>query len=125
MSSVNKVILIGRVGQDPEIKDTNSGIKIANFSLATSEKYKDEEKTQWHRCVAFGKLTGVIESYVKKGDLLYIEGTINYESWEKDGETKYATKIKVWSIQMLGSKSSPTEEPKTTTPAPIDKDVPF
>ncbi len=96
--SVNKVILLGRVGKQPEIKQVGDN-KVANFSLATSEKFKDKngnkvENTEWHNVVFWGKQADLIEQYVGKGDELYIEGSIKTETYEKDGEKRYATKIK-------------------------------
>lgn len=96
--SVNKVILLGRVGKQPEIKQVGDN-KVANFSLATSEKFKDKkgdkvENTEWHNVVFWGKQAELIEQYVGKGDELYIEGSIKTETYEKDGEKRYATKIK-------------------------------
>lgn len=97
MSSVNKMILVGNVGKQPEIKTTQHGKKIASFSIATSEKWKDKatgeqrEKTEWHNVVIFNEaLAGVVERYVKQGSKLYIEGQHQTRKWEADnGETKY------------------------------------
>lgn len=96
--SVNKVILLGRVGKEPEIRQVGDN-KVANFSLATSEKFKDKdgnkvENTEWHSIVFWGKQAELIEKHVHKGDELYIEGSIKTETYEKDGEKRYATKIK-------------------------------
>jgi single-strand DNA-binding protein len=101
MSSLNKVMLIGNVGNDPDIKSMPSGDKVANFSVATSESWKDKttgekkEKTEWHRIVVFNKgLVGVIESYVKKGSKIYIAGKLQTRKWkDKDGVEKYSTEI--------------------------------
>ena len=96
--SVNKVILLGRVGKEPEIRQVGDN-KVANFSIATSEKFKDKagnkvENTEWHNVVFWGKQAELIEQYVHKGDELYIEGSIKTETYEKDGEKRYAAKIK-------------------------------
>jgi len=98
--SLNHVQLIGDVGQDPEIKAMQSGDKVANLSIATSESWKDKttgeikENTQWHRVVVWNQgLIKVIEQYVKKGDKLYISGSLETRSWEQDGAKKYATEI--------------------------------
>lgn len=96
--SVNKVILLGRVGKEPEIRQVGDN-KVANFSIATSEKFKDKsgnkvENTEWHNVVFWGKQAELIEQYVHKGDELYIEGSIKTETYEKDGEKRYAVKIK-------------------------------
>lgn len=104
MKSINKVTLIGAVGQDPETRFTAAGLTIASFSLATSEKRKDkEEVTQWHNCVAFGKLAEIVQQYVVKGSKLYLDGAIQYQTYEKDGEKRYATKIIVNDLSMLSS----------------------
>lgn len=99
--SINKVILIGNVGTDPEIRNTNDGREIASFSLATSESWKDKntgekkDKTEWHRLVVFSQgLVGIVKSYVKKGSKLYIEGQLQTRKWtDKDGADKYTTEI--------------------------------
>ena len=114
MSSVNKVFLIGRTGKDPEVKEVN-GTTVAKFSLATSENWKDKdgnkkEATEWHNIVIWGKLCEVVRKYVKKGDLLYVEGKIKAEKWEKDGVSRYTTNIVVDQLTMLGSKSDKPEE---------------
>jgi single-strand DNA-binding protein len=107
---INKVILVGRTGRDPEIKYTQSGTAIAKFSIATSETWKDkqsgekQEKTEWHRCVAFNRTAEIIGEYVKKGMLLYCEGKLQTSSWEQDGVAKYMTEIVVHQMQMLGGK---------------------
>lgn len=102
MKSINRVTLIGAVGQDPETRFTAAGLAIASFSLATSEKRKDkEEVTQWHNCVAFGKLAEIVQQYIVKGSKLYLDGAIQYQTYEKDGEKRYATKIVVNDISML------------------------
>jgi single-strand DNA-binding protein len=106
--SLNKVTLIGNLGSDPEIRTATGGNKVANFSLATSREWKDasgnkQEKTEWHRCVAWSQLADIIERYVKKGDKLFVEGRIEYRQWQdKDGQTKYATDINVRELIMLG-----------------------
>ena len=121
MSSVNKVILIGNVGKDPEIRSTQDGREIANLSLATSENWKDKntgerkEKTEWHRVVIFNEsLVKVVKSYVKKGSKLYIEGALQTRKWtDKDGAEKYSTEIVLQgfngSITMLDSKKTEVE----------------
>lgn len=106
MASVNKVTLIGNVGKDPEIKTFASGNKVAQITLATSERYKDrngeqKEDTEWHSVQAFGKLADVVERYVRKGSLLYLDGKIRTRSYEADGRTIYRTEIVADHIQML------------------------
>ena len=106
MASLNKVLLIGNVGKDPEIKTFASGNKVANITLATSERYKDrngeqKEETEWHSVQAFGKLADVVERFVHKGSLLYLDGKIRTRSYEADGRTMYRTEIIADHIQML------------------------
>ena len=113
--SLNKVMLIGRVGDDPDIRATSSGTRFAKVSLATTEQWKDrssgeqKEKTEWHRLTVWGSSTerssllDVFERYVKKGDLLYVEGSLEYSETETDGQKKYWTDIRVRQMQMLGS----------------------
>lgn len=111
--SLNKVILIGNLGSDPEVRSATGGNRVANFSLATSRQWNDasgvkQEKTEWHRCVAWNSksstLADIVERYVKKGDKLYVEGRIEYRQWQdKDGQTKYSTEINVRELIMLGS----------------------
>ena len=106
MASLNKVTLIGNVGKDPEIKTFASGNKVAQITLATSERYKDrngeqKEDTEWHSVQAFGKLADVVERFVHKGSLLYLDGKIRTRSYEADGRTMYRTEILADHIQML------------------------
>ena len=127
MSGVNKVILVGNLGNDPEVKTTNSGSTLANFSVATSERWtKDgerQEKTEWHRVTAFGKLAEIVGQYVTKGSKVYIEGKIQTRSWETDsGEKRYATEIIARDLQMLDKAGQQSGAP----PSPIDDDdLPF
>ena len=106
MASLNKVLLIGNVGKDPEIKTFASGNKVANITLATTERYKDrngeqKEETEWHSVQAFGKLADVVERFVHKGSLLYLDGKIRTRSYEADGRTMYRTEILADHIQIL------------------------
>ena len=115
----NKVILIGNVGGDPELKHFDSGSSNAKFSLATSEKFKDksgemQEKTQWHNCVVWGGLVNVVERFVNRGTKLMVEGKIEYNKYEKDGETKYFTQINVRELKLLGSKGEGAPRPAST-----------
>src|SRR3990167_5440897 len=119
MASVNKVILIGNVGRDPEIRFTTSGEPIANFSLATSEKWTDkggqkQERTEWHRVEVFGKTAQVVRDFVSKGKPVYIEGSIHYEEWEyKDGNKRNTTRMRGGGpnpkLVLLGSRGEPRE----------------
>ena len=106
----NKVMLIGHLGSDPEVRYTPSGVKTCRFSLATSEKFEQNgemrEKTEWHNVIAWNKLADICEQYLSKGKQVFIEGKIRYESWEKDGVKHYSTKIIANTMKMLGKKDS-------------------
>jgi single-strand DNA-binding protein len=115
MAGVNKVILVGRLGKDPEIKNFENGGMIANFTMATSETYKDKttgekkEITDWHNiAVRIPQQADVIQKYVHKGDMLYVEGKLRTRSWEKDGQTKYITEVLVDNFTMLTPKGNST-----------------
>jgi single-strand DNA-binding protein len=108
---VNKVILIGNVGTDPELKYTTNGTAVSNFSVATNETWMDkntnerQEKTEWHRIVAWGRLAEICNQYLKKGSKVYIEGRLQTRSWEgQDGQKRYTTEIVAGEMQMLGSR---------------------
>ena len=107
--SVNKLILVGNVGRDPEIQTTSGGNKVAHFSLATSRRIpRDsgfEERTEWHRLTAWAGLAEIAEEYIRKGDRLYIEGRIQYSSYERDGVTIPTSDVVVRELVMLGSAS--------------------
>jgi single-strand DNA-binding protein len=107
---INKVILVGHVGRDPELKSLPSGTHLATFSLATTDKrFKDENgnpRTEWHNIVAWGKLAEICERYVTKGKQLYIEGSIRTRTYEQDGQKKYFTEIHAQTMEMLGSPQS-------------------
>ncbi len=111
MKGLNRVHLIGQVGKDPEIRYSQSGTAVVTFSLATNDYFKDKrtgekvEKTAWHNLVAFGKIGELISEYVRKGSRLYLEGSLDYQQYEKDGEKKYITKIAVKDFNMLDSLS--------------------
>lgn len=140
MSNVNKAIIIGRLGQDPDIRHTQSGQAVANLSVATSERYKDksgqqQEQTEWHRVTLWSKLGEIAQQYLKKGDLVYIEGKLKTRKWtDKDGQDRYTTEIIGSELRMLGGKSESNttqqsyQQPKPNT-APIadnvDDDLPF
>src|SRR3954451_22491643 len=108
--SLNKAMLIGNVGQDPEIRTIPNGARVAQFSVATSRRWNDksgqqQEKTEWHRIVVWEKLVDIIERYVKKGDRIYVEGEIEYRQYQdKDGVTKYTTEIRAREVVLLGNK---------------------
>jgi single-strand DNA-binding protein len=106
--SVNKVILLGRLGQNPEVRHTPSGASVANFSLATNESWMDkngqkQERTEWHRIVVWGKLADLCGQYLTKGRQAYVEGRLQTRQWQdKDGQTKYTTEIQAQTVQFLG-----------------------
>ena len=111
MSSMSKTILVGRLGGDPEVKYTGGGTAVANFSVATSEKWTDkqsgqkQEKTEWHKIVIWGKLAEICGEYLKKGALVYLEGRNETEKWtDKEGIERYTTKVICHEMKMLGSK---------------------
>ena len=110
MAGVNRVILIGNLGKDPEIRTTEGGVKVANFSLATTETYKGKtgermEKTEWHNIVLWRGLAEVAESYLKKGNTIYVEGRIRTRDWtDKDGNKRYTTEIEGDNMVMLGGR---------------------
>jgi single-strand DNA-binding protein len=132
--SLNKVTLIGNLGNDPEVRSTSGGNRVATFSLATSRSWNGpagdrQEKTEWHRCVVWNtktsQLADIVEKYVKKGDKLYVEGRIEYRQWQdKEGQTRYSTEINVRELIMLSSRSGggdfdgESSAPARSRPAP-------
>jgi len=130
MSSVNKVILLGNIGKDPEVRETKAG-NIANLTMATSERYTDksgqkQEKTEWHNLVVFGKLADIVAKYVKKGDKLYVEGSITTRKWEdKEGNTRYNTEIKVRDLTMLGGTEKRSTQPEVVAAGDDEDSLPF
>lgn len=133
---VNKVILLGNLGKDPEVRYTQSGTAVANFSIATTESYKDKqgqkvENTEWHNIVAWGKLGEICGEYLSKGSKVYIEGKIATRKWEdNNGNTRYTTEVIVREMKMLGGGSrreSSTDHSDGYQPPPSDMgdDVPF
>jgi single-strand DNA-binding protein len=140
MSSLNKVMLIGRLGKDPEVKFTSSGTAVCNFSLATSETFKDksgekQEKTEWHNVQLWQKLAEIAGEYLVKGSLVYIEGRLQTRKWQdKDGNDRYTTEIVGERMQMLGSKGDSGKSDRATSGSQSsgyenssmpDDDVPF
>lgn len=106
MASVNKVIIVGNLGQDPETRYTPSGAAVTSFSVATTDKYNDKETTEWHKITMFGKLAEIAGEYLKKGKQVYLEGKIQTELWEdKEGIKRQTTKIIADKMQMLGGKN--------------------
>jgi single-strand DNA-binding protein len=113
---INKVILVGNLGNDPEIRTLESGAKLATFSIATTESYKDregnkQENTEWHRIVAWRGLADIIERYVRKGTKLYVEGKLSTRSYEQDGVTKYLTEVVVRELLLLDSRGNSMDTP--------------
>ena len=140
MSSVNKVILVGNLGSDPEIRFTQDGNKIVNLSLATSERWRDKnsgeqrERTEWHRVIIFNeRLADVAEKYLVKGSKAYIEGKLQTRKWQdQDGNDKYTTEIVLQKFQgelvLLSEKSNQSDEPKVAEKAKPDDlkdDIPY
>jgi single-strand DNA-binding protein len=139
--SVNKVILIGHLGADPELRYTQGGTAVANIRMATSDSYQDKqtgervEKTEWHRVVAWAKLAEIVGQYLKKGRQIYVEGSLQTRQWQdKEGTTRYTTEIKANDIVMLGGRSegggaqgspSSDHEYAPVGNAPEDEDLPF
>ena len=111
-SGINKVILVGNLGQDPDVKYTAGGAAVTTLSLATSESWKDkdtgmdQEKTEWHRVVLWRRLAEIAGEYLKKGSKIYVEGQLQTRKWEQEGQTRYTTEIVAREIQFLDSKGS-------------------
>ena len=149
---VNKVTLIGNLGNDPEVRYSNNGNAVANVSLATAESWRDkdsgeqQERTEWHRIVFFGRLAEIVSEYLHKGSQIYVEGRLQTNKWQdKEGNDRYTTQIVANEMQMLGSRgsastnqepapqkeSTPDSSPKQTQPlaeSPVDEvddDIPF
>jgi single-strand DNA-binding protein len=139
MAGINKVILIGNLGKDPELRYTPGGQAVASFSLATSEKWRDkdgvmQDKTEWHNIVVWGRQAEVAKEYLAKGKQVYIEGRIQTRSWEdKEGNKRYTTEIVGQRMQFLGTRDSgketPSDMPAEAPPAGDitgeDEDLPF
>lgn len=128
---VNKVILVGNLGQDPTVRYAATGSALANATLATSESWKDktsgekQEKTEWHKLVFFGKTAEIAGQYLKKGSQIYVEGRLQTREWEKDGVKRYSTEIVVSEMQMLGSRPDTDAKPEAKASAPefVDSDL--
>jgi len=135
MASVNKVIVLGNLGKDPELRHLPNGDAVCNFSLATTESWKDkdgnkQDKTEWHNVVIFRKLAEIAGEYLKKGRPVYIEGRLQTRKWQdKEGKDRYTTEIVADQMQMLGSRDEAKEVAKPTQ-APtgfedMESDIPF
>ncbi|MEW6658639.1 MAG: single-stranded DNA-binding protein [Thermodesulfobacteriota bacterium] len=134
MAGVNKVILVGNLGADPEMRYTAGGTAVCKFRLATTERYKDrqgnmQERTDWHRVTAWGKLAEICGQYLAKGKQVYIEGRLEYGSYEKDGVKHYTTDIIANTMQMLGLAGNRLQEPEPSFGPPEggvpEDDIPF
>jgi len=136
MASINKVIIVGNLGRDPEVRYTTDNNAIANVSIATTDRYKDKttgeqkEITEWHRVVFFNRLGEIAAEYLKKGSQVYIEGKLRTRKWtDKDGAEKYTTEIIADQLQMLGGRtgeaSSATHAPKAKPADELASDIPF
>ncbi len=139
MAGINKVILIGRLGRDPELKYTPDGVPVATFSIATSEEWKDkntgekQERTEWHRIVAWRKLGEICGEYLRKGSQIYLEGRLQTRSWDdRDGNKRYTTEIIAINMQMLDSKGRSSDTQAGGIPSPMEEpanlpedDIPF
>lgn len=147
MASVNKVIVLGNLGKDPEVRYTQSGDAVCNFSVATSERWKDksgeqQERTEWHRIVMFGRIAEVAGEYLKKGSQVYLEGKLQTRKWvNKEGLDQYTTEVIADRMQLIGAKreddgggekrdqrapaKSPGGESKRKPGADFDDDIPF
>ena len=131
MASVNKVIVIGNLGKDPESRYTASGDAVCNFSVATTESWKDKstgekkEETEWHRVSVFGKLAEICGQYLKKGSQVYIEGSLKTRKWaDKDGQERYTTEIRCNQMKMLGGKTEGGNRQQQDDIQPPAKDKP-
>lgn len=126
---INKATILGNLGADPEFKETQNGA-LANLRIATNRKWKDkttgeqQERVEWHRVVFFGRTAEVCRDYLTKGQQVYVEGRIETDKYDKDGETRYATKIVGLEMKMLGGKASTTESNKAPKGG-FDDDIPF
>lgn len=121
--SLNKVMLIGRLGKDPELKYTPNSKPVLELSLATTEKFKDKEETEWHTVVFWNKPAEILAKYLQKGSLLYVEGRNKTRSWEKDGQKRYKTEVLGMSFQFIGNRASDSA-PSDRSKQSVNSDVP-
>lgn len=129
--SVNKVILVGNVGRDPEVRYLDKDVAVANFTLATTERgftaqngTQIPERTEWHNVVAWRGLATLSEKYIKKGSQIYVEGKLQTRSWEKDGVKRYTTEVYAETIQLLGKKPDSSEASRVVSAPPSDMQAP-
>ncbi len=126
---VNKVILIGRLGKDPEVRQIDSGVKVANFSIATDESFKDKSgerkaHTEWHNLVLWRRQAEIAEDYLRKGSLIYVEGRLRSRSWEdKEGNKRYITEVLVDNFKMLDRKDSQQEQVQVAKPSEPESNI--
>jgi single-strand DNA-binding protein len=139
MASVNKVILIGNLGRDPEVRYTAGGTPVANFSMATSERWTDasgdrKERTEWHKIVVWAKQAEIVGEYLRKGKQVYVEGSLQTREWtDRDGNKRYTTEVKAQRVQMLGrpgdretvSAGAPEQEVAEPAAEFNEDDIPF
>ena len=141
MGSVNKVILIGNLGRDPEVRYTTSGTPVANFTMATTDRWNDpasgerKEKTEWHRVVVWAKQAEIVGEYLRKGRQVYIEGSLQTREWtDRDGNKRYTTEVRAQRVQMLGRRGDDEGAGASERTAPAvaessqgieDDDIPF
>jgi single-strand DNA-binding protein len=139
MASVNKVILVGNLGRDPEVRYTTNGNPVATFTMATTERWNDpsgerRERTEWHRIVGWGKQAEIAGEYLRKGKQVYVEGSLQTREWtDRDGNKRYTTEVRAQRFQMLGSRGDAPREvpdqPQTTAAEPEagydEDDIPF
>ncbi len=140
MASLNKVILIGNLGRDPEVRYTQNGTAVANFTLATNEVWTDkaggrQERTEWHRIVVWGKQAEIVREHLTKGKQVYVEGTLQTRQWDdREGNKRTTTEIKAARVLMLGrpeggdarvAVGAPPQEVVTDEPTPAEDDIPF
>ena len=139
MASVNKVILIGNLGRDPEVRFTQGGTPVANFTMATTDRWNDpsgekKEKTEWHRIVLWGKQAELAGEYLRKGRPVYIEGSLQTREWtDRDGNKRYTTEVRAFHMQFLGrpddrgaaSGAAPAEDAGEPTGGFAEDDIPF
>ena len=123
MASINKVILIGNLGRDPEVRYTQGGTAVANFTLATTDRWNDpsgerKERTEWHRVVVWGKQAEIAGEYLRKGRQVYVEGSLQTREWtDRDGNKRYTTEVKAQRFQMLGGRGDSERAPMDPEPA--------
>ncbi len=131
MASVNKVMLLGNLGADPELRSTQGGTAVANFRMATTTIWTDKEgeqqkRTEWHRVVVWAKQAETMGKYLKKGSQVHVEGSLQTREWtDRDGNKRYTTEVRAQRIQMLGKpKEQPADEPPAGEEPPVDQDPP-